>query len=68
MPARKACPTWRPKRTILKQRQVEQSITEYDDFTIKWWSGPDRALLVAETSEAVSVRTGVGMLPNTSSL
>jgi hypothetical protein len=57
----RACPAWRPRRTILKARPVEQ-ITESDDFPILWWSGPDRAKLLAETSEVVCVRTGAGML------
>ncbi|KAK0639604.1 hypothetical protein B0T16DRAFT_383304 [Cercophora newfieldiana] len=55
-----ACPTWRPKRTILKPRPVEQ-IVESDDFPILWYSGPDRAKVLAETSEVVPVRTGVNM-------
>jgi len=53
-----ACPTWRPKRSILKPRPVEQ-FTESDDFPILWYSGPDRAKILAETSEVIRVRTGV---------
>jgi hypothetical protein len=55
-----ACPAWRPKRTVLKPRPAEE-ITESDPCPILWWSGPDRAKLIAETSEVVSVRAGVGM-------
>lgn len=53
-----ACPHWKPKRSILKPELVKQ-LAESDDFSILWWSGPDRAKLKAESVEVVPVRTGV---------
>ena len=55
-----ASPGWKPQRTIIRQRTVEQ-ITESDEFAIMWWDGPDRKNLVGEISEVVPIRTGVGM-------
>ncbi|KAM7201199.1 hypothetical protein V8F20_004945 [Naviculisporaceae sp. PSN 640] len=54
------CPAWKPRRVVLRRRNVEQ-VTESDEFSILWWDGPDRNKLLGETSEVVPIRTGVGM-------
>jgi ATPase family associated with various cellular activities (AAA) len=56
-----ACPSWRPERTVLKPETVNQT-TVSDDFNIRWWSGPDRARLLTESSEITPHRTGVHIL------
>lgn len=56
-----ACPSWRPERTVLKPETVNQT-TVSDNFNIRWWSGPDRARLLTESSEITPHRTGVHFL------
>jgi hypothetical protein len=53
-----ACPSWRPKRTVLKT-EFTNKIVISDDFTIRWWSGRDRTKLLRETREIIPYRTGV---------
>jgi hypothetical protein len=53
-----ACPSWRPHRAKLGRKQVE-GLTVQEEFRIRWWSGPDRALLLGETMEQIPVKSGV---------
>jgi hypothetical protein len=53
-----ACPSWRPKRTVLKT-EFTNKIVISDDFTIRRWSGKDRTKLLRETREIIPYRTGV---------
>ncbi|KAF2672081.1 hypothetical protein BT63DRAFT_187407 [Microthyrium microscopicum] len=53
-----ACPSWRPKRSVLKT-EFTNKINIVDDFRIRWWSGKDRQKLIRETQEIIPYRTGV---------
>lgn len=53
-----ACPSWRPNPTVLKT-EFTNKIIIYDDFTVRRWSGTDRAKLLRETREVIPYRTGV---------
>jgi hypothetical protein len=56
-----ACPSWRPKRTVLKT-EFTNKIVIADDFAIRYWSGRDRTKLLRETTEIIPYRTGVHYL------
>lgn len=53
-----ACPSWRPEPATLERWQIE-GLCVPDDFRVRWWSGPDRASLLGETTELIPVKTGV---------
>jgi hypothetical protein len=53
-----ACPSWRPKRTVIRT-EFTNKIVISDDFTLRWWSGRDRTKLLRETREIIPYRTGV---------
>lgn len=54
------CPGWKPQRTVLRQRTVDQ-LAEYDEFAVTWWDGMDRKERLGEMTELIPIRTGVGM-------
>jgi hypothetical protein len=56
-----ACPSWRPKKEILKTEFTNKIIIS-DEFAIRTWSGRDRAKLLRETTEIIPYRTGVHYL------
>jgi len=56
-----ACPSWRPKRTVIKT-EFTNKINISDDFAIRYWSGKDRVKLLRETTEIIPYRTGVHYL------
>ncbi|KAE9373804.1 hypothetical protein N431DRAFT_407511 [Stipitochalara longipes BDJ] len=53
-----ACPSWRPKRTVIKT-EFTNKIVISDDFAIRYWSGRDRTKLLREIKEIIPYRTGV---------
>ncbi|KAH8884334.1 hypothetical protein GQ53DRAFT_607518, partial [Thozetella sp. PMI_491] len=53
-----ACPTWQPKRVILKPDVIDHGAVT-DEFMVRWQSDPDRAKVLKETSEIMLSRTGV---------
>jgi hypothetical protein len=53
-----ACPSWRPKRTVIRT-EFTNKIVISDDFAIRYWSGRDRTKLLRETREIIPYRTGV---------
>lgn len=53
-----ACPSWRPKRTILKSEFTNKILID-DEFGIRLWSGTDRTRLIREIKEVIPYRTGV---------
>lgn len=55
------CPAWQPQRTVLRSEFINK-IQIYDDFPIRWQSGPDRAKVVRETREIIPYRTGIQCL------
>ena len=53
-----ACPAWRPELAALKPETVNQIMVD-EDLKIGWWSGPDRAKLLRESSEITPLQTGI---------
>lgn len=53
-----ACPAWRPHRAKLGRKMIE-GLTVQEEFRIRWWSNPERELLLGETMEQIPVRSGV---------
>lgn len=58
--AYQAGPHWRPPQASMRKKNVE-AITLQEDFRIRWWSGPDRASLLGETTELTPVRSGAAL-------
>ncbi|KAH8892612.1 hypothetical protein GQ53DRAFT_685976, partial [Thozetella sp. PMI_491] len=51
-------PAWRPRRAGMRQKVVE-GLTVPEPSRIRWWSGPDRTVLLGETTELIPVKSGV---------
>ncbi|KAK4225182.1 hypothetical protein QBC38DRAFT_270190 [Podospora fimiseda] len=54
------CPHWRPPRAVLR-RKVAEAQTVQEEFRIRWWSGPNRAKLLGETTELIPNKSGVAV-------
>ncbi|KAK3986431.1 hypothetical protein QBC44DRAFT_139606 [Cladorrhinum sp. PSN332] len=54
------CPLWRPARASMRKKVVEGQ-TVQEEFRIRWWSGPNRAKLLGETTELIPNKSGVAV-------
>lgn len=53
-----ACPSWKPKQSVVKSEDRNPSTT-VDELYTRWWSDTGRTKLLAETSELIIIRSGV---------
>ncbi|KAH8655727.1 hypothetical protein BX600DRAFT_515435 [Xylariales sp. PMI_506] len=56
--ASQTCPSWKPVPSILKAEEPSP-YTAFEDFSICWWSDASRTSLLAETTEAIVVRSEI---------
>lgn len=52
-----ACPSWKPKKTILRPEATNQ-LAVLDTFSTLWWSDPERTKRWGDSTDLIPVRTG----------